>query len=355
MIEDPAVQQVIEEQITAQIFARLDVEGLVNDAASALTDAGLPPQIALLAPTAVSGIENFITDAVDRVVTSQAFADAWVAANREAHEGLVNALEGNPDGTVSLDDGKVSIKTAAFIDVVKQQLSARGLDGLAGKIPQVDASFVVYENAELARITRAASALNTAATWLPVLVLLLAAGAVLAAPNRRRGLITVASVIAVGMLLLGLSLAVMRNLGVNAAIDAGGTGVASAAVFDQLVSLLRVSLRALGVAALVVAIAAWLSGPSSAARGVRSGIDSGLAWVRGGTIGEAEDSPVRAWFVRYRRPLQVATLIIAGLVLVLWPYPTPLVVIGTAVLTLLVLALWEILGGRRAATASPTA
>jgi hypothetical protein len=47
LAEDPAIQQAITDQITAQVFTYIDVKGLTTQAVNALTSRGnLPPQVA---------------------------------------------------------------------------------------------------------------------------------------------------------------------------------------------------------------------------------------------------------------------------------------------------------------------
>jgi hypothetical protein len=98
LARDPAIQQAIADQITAQIFRYLDVQGLTGQAVEALSDRGLPPRLAqqlqALSGPIANGVQGFTRDQVGKVVASDAFADAWVQANRLAHQELVAALTG---------------------------------------------------------------------------------------------------------------------------------------------------------------------------------------------------------------------------------------------------------------------
>jgi hypothetical protein len=46
LASDPAIQNAIADQITAQVFTYIDVQGLTNQALDALTERGLRPQVA---------------------------------------------------------------------------------------------------------------------------------------------------------------------------------------------------------------------------------------------------------------------------------------------------------------------
>ena len=96
LASDPAIQNAVADQITAQVFTYIDVQGLTNQALDALTERGLRPQVAdqlraLSTPNA-NGVQSFTRTQVGTIVQSPAFADAWVQASRLAHEELVKAL-----------------------------------------------------------------------------------------------------------------------------------------------------------------------------------------------------------------------------------------------------------------------
>ena len=127
LADEPAIQDAIAGKITDEVFTYIDVEAITTQALEALGNQGLPPEVAtqlqaLSAPLA-SGIESFTRSQVDRVVQSDAFADAWVAANRVAHEQLVAALTGTGSGSITVENDTVSVNMAALIQTVKERSS----------------------------------------------------------------------------------------------------------------------------------------------------------------------------------------------------------------------------------------
>jgi hypothetical protein len=80
-----------------------------------------------------SGIQGFVRTEVGKFVQSQAFADAWVQANRVAHQALVKALTGQGDGAVTVQGDTVTLNLAPFIETVKARLVEGGFD-LAARI-----------------------------------------------------------------------------------------------------------------------------------------------------------------------------------------------------------------------------
>ncbi|HEV2873167.1 MAG TPA: hypothetical protein VG409_17320, partial [Actinomycetota bacterium] len=96
LASDPAIQNAIADQITAQVFTYIDIQGLTTQAVDALAGQGLRPEVAsqlqAFAVPIANGVQSFTRSQVGKVVESDAFADAWVQANRVAHAELVKAL-----------------------------------------------------------------------------------------------------------------------------------------------------------------------------------------------------------------------------------------------------------------------
>ncbi len=113
---DPAVQNAIIDRITTEIFARLDVKAVTNEAVDALAAQGLPPRVAdslrALSTPLANGVRSFVTERVTRIIKSPEFEDAWVAANREAHTQLVAVLTGEGTDAVNVTGNTVSVNLA---------------------------------------------------------------------------------------------------------------------------------------------------------------------------------------------------------------------------------------------------
>jgi len=105
LASDPAIQQAIADQVTAQVLTYLDVPGLTNQLVDALAERGLTPllatQLRTLSGPIASGVEGFTHDQVVRVVQSDAFADAWTQANRVAHNERGQACSSSSGGSGS--------------------------------------------------------------------------------------------------------------------------------------------------------------------------------------------------------------------------------------------------------------
>ena len=111
LVHDPAMQNYLTDQITNQITSRINITGIVNQAATQLNSKGLPKISSLLTqfgPQIASSVTGFIHSTVHSVVSSQAFATAWVQVNTVAHQGLVRILSGQGGGTLSTSNGQIA-------------------------------------------------------------------------------------------------------------------------------------------------------------------------------------------------------------------------------------------------------
>jgi len=345
---DPAIQAAVADQITAQIFTYLDIQGLTNQTVDALAARGLRPRVAdqlrgFAAPLA-SGIQSFVRTEVGKIVQSQAFADAWVQANRVAHQALVKALTGQGGGAVTVEGDTVNLNLAPFIETVKQRLVASGF-GLAARIPEVNASFVLFDVKNLTRARSAFDLLNTLGIWLPIIALVLLGVGVFVAKDHRRALVGAASGVAVAMVGLGLSLAVFRTIYLDAIPAAVLPHDAAAVLYDTIVAYLRLGLRTILVLALVVAGGALVTGQSTTAVRTRQRLAAGIGWLRGGAERAGwRTGPVGTWVYANKQLLRIAAVALAALALVFWGQPTGKTILLLAGLLLVALALIEFLG-----------
>jgi hypothetical protein len=346
LASNPDVQNAITNTITAQIFRYLDVQTVVTQAADAL-DSRAPRAAdglrALSGPIA-NGVQGFARTQVANVVSSDAFARAWAEANRVAHQELVKALTGEGGGSLTVKDNTVSVNLAAFIQTVKQQLVANGFT-LAGRIPEVNASFTIFESDQIQRVQNGFHLLDVLGVWLPIIVLVLIAIGVYVAGSHRRALIGAGLGLAIGMLVLAIGLAGFRTVYLGSVPPDLLPHDAAAALYDTLVRFLRTGLRTVAVLGLVVAAGAFLSGGSVTAVRTRRGLAGGIGWLRSGATSIGfRTGPVGSWVNAHKPALRIGAVAVAGLALVFWGQPTGKVVILLAALLLVLLGIIEFLG-----------
>jgi hypothetical protein len=118
----------------------------------------------------------------------------------------------------------------------------------------------------------------------------------------------------------------------------------AAAVFDTLVRFLRTGLRLVGVLALIVALVAWIAGPSRAAGRVRA---TGNALLGRGGSGAAKAGwnfgGFGRWVAGHRNAIRIGGILVALSSVLLFDHPTPRTVLLVGVLLLIFLACVEII------------
>jgi hypothetical protein len=347
--DDPGVQAAIADEVTAAIMTQLDVDGLTQDALDAIADQeNVPPRVAdalpALAVPLSSGIEGFTRTQALALLASPQFAEVWAEVNRVAHDQVVTLLEGNEGGAVSAQGDTITLNLGPVIEAVKERLVAAGF-GLAENIPTIDRSFVLVESEGISRAQNLYQLLNALGVWLPFIAVALFAAGVYAARDRRRAFLRGALGVTVAMVVLGVGLLLVRTLYVETTPAGLLTAESAGNVFDTLVRFLRTGLRAVAVLGLLVAVAAFLTGPASGSVRTRAALRSGIGSLRGSAEGAGmHTGRAGTWIYAHRGGLRVAVLVAAGLSLMFWSQPTAAVVIGVAVLVALALALVEFLG-----------
>jgi hypothetical protein len=299
-----------------------------------------------LAVPLTNGIESFTQTQVENLVASPQFAELWDQVNRVAHEQVVKILEGNEGGAVSAQENAITLNLGPIIAQVKQRLVDLGFT-LATRIPEVDQTFVLVQSESLTKAQNFYQLLNTLGSWLPFIALALLAGGVLLAGNRRRALLKGALGVTAAMVVLGVALAVARGWYVSSTPANILTEQAAGGVFDTMVRFLRTALRATAVLGLVVALGAFITGPSTGAVSTRGRLVRGIGSLRGGAEAHGwQSGRVGTWTYAHKTALRIATVIAGGFVLMFWTRPSGWTVIGTALVVLFVLAVIEFLGGR---------
>ncbi|WP_129787172.1 hypothetical protein [Promicromonospora panici] len=348
LAEDPTVRSALSGGLTQAVMAQIDVGSLLDAVAGGLDERDVAPRVAAALPALeaplTSGVESFIRRTADRVVTSDEFASAWQQANRVAHEQLVDVMRGDEGDVVQVgQDGQLTIQLAGMIELLKDRLDERGF-GLAANLPTIDATFMVMETSQLLEIRNRYAQVVALGTWLPWIVLILLGAGVIAATHHLRALVVAGLALAAAMLVLALGLAIARGLYLDALSGTVMRLDAAQAVFDQVVTFLRATLRTVGVLGLVVALAAYLGGSSASARGLRAGIGRGFGTARAWAEGRGVTTgPVGVWLARYRGFVRAAVVALAALVLLLAATPTPGLVVGVAIGAGLLIALVELL------------
>ncbi|WP_103379867.1 hypothetical protein [Pseudonocardia dioxanivorans] len=344
VLEDPAVQSAVADRVTAEIFAQVNVQGLANEAVDALAAQGLPAPIVdrlhgLTGPLA-DGTRNFVGSKVHELVSSPAFVAAGERALTITHQQIAAALAGQSSALV-VQGGETVLDLAPFIDAAKQQLVASGFE-LAGKIPEIHPTIALFPASTLIRAQTLYSLLDVTATWLPWVTLALLVGGVLLARRRRRATLVVGLAVMGIMLVVAGALLAVRGIVVGSVAEQSAAAVGS--TYDIVVRFVRAALRTLFVVGLVVALAAWVTGPSNTAVRLRGALSRGVgALRRGGFARRLAAGPVGPWVHDHRVLLRTVLVVLAALVVVLWDRPSGWTVLTVALVLVVLLGVLELL------------
>lgn len=348
LARDPAVQNAVTDRLTTRVVENVDVKAITDALANALAKTDAPPGIVdkshLLAGPLKSALTTAVHNVVNKVVTSDQFAQLWDGANRRAHAAVVKTLTGEGGSAVEAKGDAVVLDLGTVVDKVKEKLVDEGYEK-AASIPDVDKSITLFQTDKLDDAQNGMRLLNVVGTWLPVTAIVLAGLAVWTAPAHRVTLMVAAIGIGVMMVLLLVGLVVARRVYLDSVPATTLPPDAAASIYDTFVRFLRNSTRTVLVTAVITAVAAYLYGPGRGARFIRS-----MSTRATGATGRAmAHSGLRTgatghWLRTHRRWTTGIVIAAAALVLFFWNYPTAAVVALVLVITVLVLAILEILG-----------
>jgi hypothetical protein len=331
------LQHGVADRVTTALFA--DGEAKKKIAAA------LPERAQVLVGPIATGLESATNAVALRLAQSDRFQTLWDNVNRRAHAAVVKVLTGG-GSRASTNGGTVSINLEQIFAKVKERLDARGITVLDdAQLPAKYKNFVLFQSESLEQVQGGVDLLQTLAWVLPFVALLCVGGAIALSSNRRRTIQRAGVWVAVAVGIQLALLSVGQNFYLDAITAAGARRGSASAVWDQLTSFLRASGRTMIVLALVVAIAAWVAGPSRLAIRIRNLWDRGLRGA-GARADESElaTGHVANFVARSKAPLRLVGVGIAIAILILWDHPKPGTILGVGILLLIYLAVIEFLG-----------
>ncbi|MGW0750605.1 hypothetical protein [Streptomyces sp. NPDC002587] len=341
LASDPDIQAAAATRVTNAVMEHIDLPALLEGAAPADRPL-LEKALGKLGDSLEGAVRSFVHDKAEAIIASDTFARIWTDANRHVHTAVEEALTGSGDGAVKIKNDSVTVDLGPVVAQVKQRLVDDGMT-VAAKIPEVHTDFTVLRSDDIGKVKTYFRLLQIVGTWLPVLSVLLVAAGVLLSRHRRRVLVAAALAFAFATLMLGVALTVFRVVYLNALPDSVSQPAAES-VYDAMTRYLRTTVRMTVVLGVVIALAAWLTGPGRWATLVRQVWHSGIGAARS-TADRAglRTGPVGPFVRRNLGPITWILVAAAVLTFVLWSYPTGLVIIVIALVLLFAMAVAEFL------------
>jgi hypothetical protein len=294
-----------------------------------------PRDNALVAATVANAAEDLIENTVHAVLRSDQFRGLWRSVVVRAHEQFVALIE---------DDSRepVLLNLRPAVERVDQRLEQRGIDLIDDATLDEVSEVVALRRAQIDDLRETVDLVNRLVVVLPIVAGVLIAAAVALAPDRRRMLARSGVGIVIAMVVTGLALRIARRV-ITERVEVDVRREAVESLWGRLFETLFQQVAALAVLGLVIALGAWLAGPSRLAAGLRARVRS----VRKGGAGEPAPEPSRLGRVlgAHRSGVRLGILAVAAGVLLLLPGPSALAIIVVALLALVAIVGAEILAG----------
>lgn len=357
MAKDPVIQAFITDQTMDAIDSRLGIDAAVGEVVDGLSSA-LPnrPQLTAglhsLQGVAVQGARSVIRQAVERVVASDAFSTAWTDSLRVAHDQATATLSGSEGAVATVTSEGLGVQLGPIVDKVRSALVSQGFS-LASRIPSIDRTVIIVRSDAFSQARLAYVLVIAVGSWLPVAVLVLFAGGVLAASRRLLATVWAAVGLALGGALVLGAVAIGR-LFATASVSTGVPPAVMSLLYDTTASTLRDLAWSTVLLGVVVGVIAWFAGPFRPARRLRA-VGAGLtadlrqraesAGLSTGRFGEG--------LFTHRRWVQALVVTLAAVVLLLNRPLTIGLILGTAAVALLALLVLALLSRPTAAAAPP--
>jgi hypothetical protein len=333
LASNPAIQTAVANRVSERLVAETDLHQQVQQA--------LPPKAGFLATPITDGVESATDQIVLKLVESPAFRKFWVVANRRAHNQVVGLLTGQQAGAFETSNGAVTLDLSNIEAQARKALDAKGITAFDKVTTNHPATLVLFQSAQLKRLQGTIRFFNRLVVLLPILALLLFAGAIALAKNRRRGVVRAGLGLAISMALILVVVAVVRNQYLSG-LGPSRSKPANAAVIDTISAGLLDTVRTVLVLSALAALIAFLAGNATVRRFFAT-----RTWPSWTTSGRAHD-----FVAAHRGALQWTTLGIALFILVVWNNPTLLVAVVVVLVALAVVGLVGLWGRRTSTTRS---
>jgi uncharacterized membrane protein len=277
LLEDKEIQSQMSTFLVNQLYTNVDVE--------AELEKRLPPQAKALAGPAAGGLRQLAQKASERALASPPFQAIWAEANRAAHEALLKVLNGGGPA-VSTEEGEVTLHLGALVSQVGAQIGLP--QELLAKLPPEAGNFTVLTSEKLSSAQTIAKLIRRLPVVLIGLLVLLYAGAIYLARDRRREALRS---VGFSFLVAGVLALIVRGIAGNAVVDAlastSSVKPAAEAAWSIGTSLLVTVAASVVAFGILLIIGAWLAGPTGLATSLRRQASPYVREHRSGTYAVA--------------------------------------------------------------------
>lgn len=263
LASDPGVQAVVIDQVSTTLSTGLAVSHRVEEAAPRLGE--------WIGPPLQSAVDTFIRTKATEFVESPEFAELWIGLNRSVHSRIHYLLTGSPppkQHALTVRGTAVVLDLSSVVRAVETRLGVLGV-AIATHVPAVGPTLEIANLRGLDKAQSLTRLLDTLANALPFIGLgLVVVG--IAVSRRRRRTVAIASFgVAAGMFLVLSALLIGRQFYLDGIPVSAMPRATAMTIFDTISRFLKLGVRLVFVAALLVGLVAWLAGPGEVAARIR--------------------------------------------------------------------------------------
>jgi hypothetical protein len=201
ILEEPAVRAALSTYLVNELFSYVDVSAQLEDR--------LPDSLQVLAGPISQALREPAIEGVDRLLAAPRVQAAWSEANRVAHEALVRILKDETREGVSTTGGEVTLELGTLVTELGTQLGLPA--SILDRIPPDAGTIVIADSDELENAQQAVQLVEVMSVFLLIVVIVLYAGAVFVASDRRAALRNVG----IAIMVSALALLVARKIAVG--------------------------------------------------------------------------------------------------------------------------------------------
>jgi hypothetical protein len=259
LLQDDEIRGALSVYLVDQLYENADVGAALSQR--------LPEQTKQLGPPLAAALQPALVRTTDALLGRPRVQRLWQTANRRAHELFMAVLNGDR-GLLQTTDGNVVLDLRPMLDELEARtgLGAR----LQAKLPPDAGQIVVMRGNQLDVARKTVKTIRALSYLLSFVMVALFACAVWIARGRRRKMLLA---VGLGTVIVGLLVLVARRFGGDYLVDALTTNpdarssVSSAwAIGTELLRDVGINLVIYG---LLIALAAWIAGPSRPATAMR--------------------------------------------------------------------------------------
>jgi hypothetical protein len=259
LLERPVVRDRVAGFLTDELYANVDVEGLIRE--------GLPERAQILAGPAAGALRTLVERRAKEALARPKVQQLWEDSNRTAHQALIQVLEGGGP-VLSTTGGDVVLNLRALLEATQEQAGFGGR--IAQRLPENAAQVRIMRSDQLGTAQDLLKALKALPVVLVVLSLALFGLALIVAPGWRRRAVRAYGIglIAAGAVSLAAASLLEDEVSSSLAATASGVPVIEAVWQIYTTLLHQVAVATIGYGVVLLA-GAWFAGPTRPAVATR--------------------------------------------------------------------------------------